>query len=665
MSLMMKERVLQALAAVAIMLSPLVLNAQTGDDMMLFQDIPSVFGASKYEQKVTEAPSSVSIITASEIRQYGYRTLADILKSVRSFYITNDRNYSYVGVRGFGRPGDYNSRILLLIDGHRTNDNIYNQALVGTEALIDIDIIDRIEVIRGPGSSLYGSNAFFAVINIITKRGRDLKGAEVSGEAGSFKTYKGRVTYGNKFQNGVEAIISGAGYDSKGDDRLFFSEFNDPSTNNGVTENTDYDRYHNLFAKLSFQDFTLEGAYASRTKGIPTGAYGTDFNDPGNKTLDRHGYVDLKYDHSLDGRTDLTARVFYDHFEYKGDYLYYTDPTILGLNKDLAYGTWLGGDFKLVTKLAEVHRFIAGVEYQGNIQQNQKTYYVGVDPPDLDDKRKSRIWASYIQDEYSILKNLVLNIGARYDHYNTFGGATNPRFALIYNPRENSTFKLLYGSAFRAPNDYELYYYSTNSSLPNPELKPETIKTYELVYEQFLGSHFRVAAAGYYYTINDLINQDESAPGSGLTIFRNLDEVEARGFELVLENRWTSGLEGRVSYTIQRAKDKMTEQVLENSPGQLAKLNLTAPLISDKLSAGLEEQYMSRRKTLAGNYTPESYITNITFLTRRLQDRLEASLSLYNVFDKKLSDPVSADLLPLDTVQQDGRSYRVKLTYTF
>src|SRR5512147_2724178 len=141
-------------------------------------EVRTIYSASKFEQKVMEAPSSVSIVTSSEIKMYGYRTLADVLRSVRGFYVTNDRNYSYVGVRGFGRPGDYNSRILLLIDGHRANDNIYDQAFVGTEAIIDVDLIDRVEIVRGPGSSLYGSNAFFAVVNVITKRGGDLKGIE-------------------------------------------------------------------------------------------------------------------------------------------------------------------------------------------------------------------------------------------------------------------------------------------------------------------------------------------------------------------------------------------------------------------------------------------------------------------------------------------------------
>ena len=89
-----------------------------------------------------------------KFKRYGYRTLADILRSVRGFYVTNDRNYSYLGVRGFSRPGDYNARILLLVDGHRLNDNIFGAALIGTEFPLDVDLIERVEIIRGPSSSL-------------------------------------------------------------------------------------------------------------------------------------------------------------------------------------------------------------------------------------------------------------------------------------------------------------------------------------------------------------------------------------------------------------------------------------------------------------------------------------------------------------------------------
>ena len=158
--------------------------------------IDSVYGASRYTQKVTEAPASVTIITREEIRKYGHTTLADVLRSVRGFYVTYDRNYSYLGVRGFSRPGDYNARVLLLIDGHRLNDNIFGGALIGTEFPMDVDLIDRVEIIRGPSSSLYGTSAFFAVINVITRGADSTKGIEASGSLGTFDTRKGRLSYG-------------------------------------------------------------------------------------------------------------------------------------------------------------------------------------------------------------------------------------------------------------------------------------------------------------------------------------------------------------------------------------------------------------------------------------------------------------------------------------
>ena len=124
-----------------------------GAEKLLLHEVPSVYSASKYEQKVTEAPSSVSIVTADEIKKFGYRTLADIIRSVRGFHVTYDRNYSYVGVRGFAPPGDYNTRLLLLVDGHRVNDNVYDMAFVGTEFVLDVDLIERVEIVRGPSSS--------------------------------------------------------------------------------------------------------------------------------------------------------------------------------------------------------------------------------------------------------------------------------------------------------------------------------------------------------------------------------------------------------------------------------------------------------------------------------------------------------------------------------
>ena len=203
------------------------------EDLMSI-DIDSVYGASGFKQKVTEAPASVTIVTSEEIQKYGYRTLADILRNVRGFYVTYDRNYSYLGVRGFGLPGEYNNSIALLIDGHRMNDNIFDAALIGTEFPLDVDLIDRVEVIRGPNSSLYVASAFLGVVNIITKRGRDLPNVSATGSAASYGTYKGRVSFGKTFANGLDLLVSSSFSDSHGQDQLFFKEFDTPATNNGV-----------------------------------------------------------------------------------------------------------------------------------------------------------------------------------------------------------------------------------------------------------------------------------------------------------------------------------------------------------------------------------------------------------------------------------------------
>jgi outer membrane receptor for ferrienterochelin and colicin len=154
----------------------------------------TVYSASKRVQNSSDAPSSVTVITADEIQRYGYRSLAEILESVRGFYVTYDRDYSFVGVRGFGRLGDSNNRLLVLIDGHRINDNVFGQPYLGTEFLVDVDMIERIEIIRGPSSSLYGADAFFAVINVITRKGSELKGGELSFADASYETYQGRAS---------------------------------------------------------------------------------------------------------------------------------------------------------------------------------------------------------------------------------------------------------------------------------------------------------------------------------------------------------------------------------------------------------------------------------------------------------------------------------------
>ncbi|MDE5459052.1 TonB-dependent receptor plug domain-containing protein, partial [Bradyrhizobium sp. CSA112] len=134
--------------------------------------------ASRYAQSALEAPAVVSVVTAEDIRLFGYRTLADVLAGMRGLYVSYDRSYHYLGTRGFSTPGDYNTRVLLLVNGIRFNDSLYDQASIGTDFPIDIDLVERVEFVSGAGSAVYGPNAFFGVINVITRDGAHLRGPQ-------------------------------------------------------------------------------------------------------------------------------------------------------------------------------------------------------------------------------------------------------------------------------------------------------------------------------------------------------------------------------------------------------------------------------------------------------------------------------------------------------
>ena len=125
--------------------------------------------ASRHLDNQRKTPAAITVIGADEITRYGWRTLADLLRSVAGIYTAYDRAYTYVGVRGFLQSGDYNARILLLIDGHHINENIFDSGLIGTEFPLDLSLIDHVEILRGPGSSLYGTNAELAVVNVSTR----------------------------------------------------------------------------------------------------------------------------------------------------------------------------------------------------------------------------------------------------------------------------------------------------------------------------------------------------------------------------------------------------------------------------------------------------------------------------------------------------------------
>ncbi len=642
--------------------SPDDLGKQSMEDLVKMK-VDSVYGATKFLQKAEDAASSISVITAEEIQRHGYRTLTDVLRGVRSFYVINDRNYSYVGVRGLSLPGDYNARILFLLDGHRINDNIFDGAYVGTEFPVDIDLIDRIEIIRGPDSSAYGTGAFAAVINVITKRGRDLNAIEVSAEAASWNSYKSRLSFGERFDSGLETLLSGTFYNSQGHGQLFFPEFDSPATNNGIAENADADQAYSVFGDIIYRDFNIHIVGDSRTKHVPTASFGTVFNDPRNQTTDARRYVDAQYHHTF-GSWETLGRLSYDWYGYHGIYIY--DYAGTGIppfteNYDAANGTWwdFQGDASRV--FFKRHKVTFGTEFRQDIRQQQTNYDIQPYHLYFDSHLSARIGALYFQDKFSIRKNVAFVVGLRSDWYRTYGNALSPRAGLHFNPTPSKDLKVNYSWAFRAPNDYEAFYAGNNSNTANPTLKPERIRSWEVDVERRFGKRYYVSGAGFLNQIDDLIEQSMD-PLTGQPVYANSTRVQTKGLEYELGVKWPGGLEGSVSHTVQNTRSLLGGEDLPNSPRQLAKVNLSVPLLQKKLFASVDAQYTSRARTVAQTEVGGFFLVNLTFFSRKITQKIDLSGGLYNLLDKRYADTGGLEDREV-SIPQDGRSFGVKLTY--
>ncbi len=554
---------------------------QVSLESLMQMEVPQITSASKFMQKETEAPASVTVISSDDIKRYGYQTLAQLLQSVPGFNVSYDRDYAYLGDRGLSL-GDFNSRTLLLVDGHRVNANLTDGAHIDTSFILDMDLVDHVEIIQGPSAVLYGNNAFFGVINVVTRTGAQLNGVEASGEYGSFDTYKGRVSIGKSFTNGVEMLLSASIYDSVGASKLFYSTFNTPKQNNGVAQGLDGDSYGDAFGSLKYGDFTLEGAFNRRVKDNPTAQFSTTFDTPGLRTIDDRGYEDLKFDHSFPNVVDVSADVYYDYVDHSIGYPFSTAKKPL-LYEETQTGEWWGSELQLKKQLWDKDTFTLGAEYRDDFHQEDLTVDTATGKTLSDVLKTRQSYGVYAEGDVELLKQLHLNAGGRYDQYGDFQPAYDPRAALIYDPFGKTTFKAIYGTAFRAPNFLEL------SDPRFQNISPENITSYELVYEQGIGHNLRSTVSGFYNQMDDLIVFENGK-------YSNIN-AKSQGVEIGLEGNWACGLRGRASYTLQDAEnDTHPGQSLPDSPKQLIKLNISVPIYEQKIFASLEFQYTSSRE---------------------------------------------------------------------
>lgn len=611
-----------------------------------------VYSASRFTQKASQAPSNVTVLTAADIRAYGWRTLTEALRSIRGLYTSYDRSYSYLGARGFLRPGDFNTRFLLQIDGTRINDPVFDQAQMGGEFPLDLELVDRIEFVPGPGSSVYGANAFFGVINVITKRAPELEGLRATADGGQGGRRNGSVSYA--WRSGeAELVVAANRLSSSGAD-LPFPEFG------GVAHGLDWERATRLFARGQVGPWSATLLDGARRKGIPTASFGQPFNVPGGDTLDRLRLAEIVYRADLlPLHGELAARIYHGGYEYDGHYV--IDAPGYPLNVDRTRARWLGADVSFFLQPTLAQKLVVGADFQDNRKLLQQNFDLSPAYTWLDQLHKGRRYGLYAQDEVRISETLLLNAGLRYDHESSTGGVVNPRLALIATPSAGTTVKAIYGSAFRAPNNYELYYAfpGDGGQQANPELGRERIRSHELALVQDLGQNARLTLSAYYNKASSLITQvDDEAVG--LPIFRNVGGANARGLEAEYEHKFHNGATLRASISRQRVSASSTEV---NSPIVLAKLNL-ATRMAGPWHAGLEAQYVSERHLSAGGTAGGFVLANLNLYSLGLTRHCDLALGVYNLFDNHYLDPAPTGFLQR-AIEQDGRRLQLKLRVAY
>lgn len=664
----------------------IVANQQQRMQLELFSS-ELVEAASRVIEPVESAPASVSIISSQELRAMRYPTLFEALRGTRGVFVADDRLYQTLGFRGFNRLGSYGNRVLVTIDGTPMNDDWIWSSYVGFDLRTDLEDIDHIEVVRGPGSVLYGTSAFSGVVNLVTRASEVPNSNEigVSLAADGVARARARVTRHFGPRSGLWASVAGG--QSAGQD-FFFPEYvaDGPPEVAGNARGIDGARFATFAGRAWWRDLALTWSLHHHTKQQPTGQYDTLFGDGRTFSADTRAFLEGRFEHQLGKAITSLTRLTGNVYLYYGDYV--RSPEDEGIENNSYRSIWAGAEQRFVITPFSALSISLGAEGQvhpdaeGDGSTETAGQYINVN-------QSFSLAAGYGSLDVRPFNGLKLSAGGRLDYYSTFGSSFNPRLALIAEPWTGANLKLMGSKAFKAPSVYESSY-TYIGQLPNPELTPEDIYSAEVELSQRLGPRVTVTAAAYANYIENLIsleNADPSLDGTENTQFRNTDTpVGSLGLEIEARRDWKDGWMVAASYSLQRSRYLGSDGVeallnlerssdfreVPNSPNHLASFKGAVPLLGRALT-------LMNRLSFEGPRFDRNDATDSEVLQTRLAPSLSwdvvvsgkvarwdlnYSLGVYNAFDSRGRYPVSDELRQV-SIPMLGRSLLAAANLTF
>jgi outer membrane receptor protein involved in Fe transport len=661
-------------------------NQQVRLDLELFAS-DSVEAASRLEEPIELAPASVSLISSQELRAMRYPSVAEALRGTRGIFLSDDRGYQALGFRGFGRLGSYGNRVLVTLDGAPLNDDWIWSSYVGFDLRTDLEDIDHIEVVRGPGSVLYGTSAFSGVINLVTRNDDAPSGRELGLSVASDGVARARARVTQRFGDDAGLWASVAAGQSWGRD-FFFPEYalDGPPQVNGHARSVDHARFATFTGRAHFHALSLSWSMNHHIKQLPTGQFETLLGDGRTRQADTRGFAEARLLLPVGGWLTSLTRVHGNYYAYRGDFA--RSPGDGGLETNAYDSYWAGAEQRFVLSPSDVFSLSVGGEGQLHPNAHQEGA-TETDGTYLDDDQDFALAALYGSLDLRPVKAVKLSAGGRLDYYSTFGASFNPRVALILQPYDGGNIKLIASKAFKAPSTYERSY-AFIGQLANPDLTPENIYSAELEFSQRLGPTVVLTAAMYANYISDLISLGGAPPSSDGTEnvqFQNADTpVGTLGGEVEVRRDWKEGWMLAASYSLQRSKYLAAEGLnalvkfdrspdfreVPNSPTHLASLKGAVPLMGRALT-------LMNRLTFEGQrYDTDDAAASLTTQTRTeasllwdivlsgQEERwgLNYSVGVYNAFDGRSRVPVS-DEFRQRSIPVLGRSLLATASITF
>ncbi|PHS40373.1 MAG: hypothetical protein COB07_04560 [Sulfurovum sp.] len=625
-----------------------------------------VVSASRVKEDIKKTAASVTVIDAKMIEVMGANTLLDVLRTVPGLGI-HQSNIFLNEIESRGVKTWFSEKVLILLDGHSLN-GLRNGGATFQYDTINLENVERIEVVRGPASALYGENAFTALVNIITKKAEDIDGTIASVKVGSYNTQTYNLLFGKKIDD--VSITANLNYVSSDGYKAFVAQ--DAVGNSGYTDPTT--EKTSLNVNVDSKRFYFMGQYTDRKEG-PHFGVAKALNERTLFNFESY-FVEAGYKKELSDTLFLHTRAYFDHMNVNNRLEvfpagfpapFYTNGLF---SISSAEEEKKGMEF-LLTYREESVTIVSGMMYEKqelnnpNEIQNYNPVTLAPFPTlvELPEELRSiaevdrEVYAFYAELLYDVTDDVRLTLGGRYDHFSDFGGNFSPRVGATWQASESNTLKLMYGEAFRTPTFAELYNQNNPAVIGNPNLNPENIDTYEMSWTNSDIDNTEIILTLFHNKINDIINIDSNG------IHENRGNVKTVGLETEVKYNLGRGSFVMANYTYQDPGNETTESSIANVSKHKAYMGINYR-IDKTYNLYVDANYIGEQFRAIGDTREEvegSVIGNATLLLKNIfVEDLKLRLSVYNFFDEQTYDSSTPFDYPLAE-----RSFMAELTYKF